>query len=65
MIKLFADSIKIHINFLPFPNFTHISFMMMFDQEARILYTRIWKCTIDFSNNIMLVIHLETSLQHI
>ena len=53
MIKLSADLINIHINFLPFPNFTHISFMMVFDQEARILYTNIWKCTIDFSNNIM------------
>jgi hypothetical protein len=59
MIKLFADSINFHINFLPFPNFTHISFVVVFDQEARILYTIIWKCTIDFSNNIMLAIHLK------
>jgi hypothetical protein len=32
---------------------------MVFDQEARILYTSIWKCTVDFSDNIMLVIHLK------
>jgi len=59
MIKLFADIINIHINFLPFPNFTPISSMMVFDQEARILYTSIWKRTVDFSNSIMFAIHLK------
>jgi len=33
--------------------------MMVFDQEARILYTSIWKCTVDSSDNIMLAIHLK------